>query len=506
MPFKDLREFIEKVREVDHLKEIDGASCDLEIGAITEVTAANPEHPFLLFDNIPGFPAGMRVASNMVNTPRRIALLLGMPLDASKVDLLRFWKDKINGLKPISPVKVEKGQAPILTHVAMDDEVDITKFPAPIWHELDGGPYLGTGCIAYTRDPDSPWTNLGCYRVQVHDKKTVGLYMSPGRHGRIMRDKYWAKGESCPVVITFGHELALWVASAHAPPYGYSEYEWTGGVRGEPVEIVDAPYTGIPIPATAELAIEGEIPPPEEEVRKEGPFGEWPGYYAHGAKDEPVIRVKSMLWRDDPINVGAPPLKPVTPYSFGIPFGAAMVWDQLEKMAVPEVKGVWCYSSTPSGGSGLPFIVISIKQRYPGHAKQAAMCPLGGRSGAYYGKIIVVVDDDIDPTDINEVVWAMATRSDPETDVDIIKGCWTSLLDPRIPPEKVNANDLTNSRMIINACRPYHWMKDFAPVNCISPALKQKTLEKWGQILQDAGVPPQKIAPSLTQQQQQQGR
>jgi UbiD family decarboxylase len=483
MPFEDFREFIERCREVDKVEDIQGADWNIEIGAITEIEEVeDPDtHPLLLFDQIKGYPKGYRVASNIMNTPRRTALAMDMPLNASKVELLKHWKDRIKNFSPIPP-KV-KSDGPVMENVDKGDKVDLFKFPTPKWHELDGGRYLGTFCIVITRDPEeNGWVNLGVYRLQVHNKNTLGLYISPGHHGGIMERKYWSRGESCPVVVTFGQEPAVWVSATYAVNYGTSEYDWAGWARGKPVEVVRGPVTDLPLPATAEIAIEGEIPPPDKESLVEGPFGEWPGYYAHGARTEPIIKVKSVMYRNDPIIAGAPPIKPTTLYAHGIPFGAAVLWDTLEKAGIQDVKGVWTYFCSTSGGGGLPFIVISLKQRYPGHAKQALLVASGARAGGYLGRYVIVVDEDIDPTNLSEVMWAVASRSDPETSLDVVRNCWSTYLDPRIPPEKREKGDMTNSRALINACRPWEWIKEFPPVNAISQETREATMKKWSHL------------------------
>ena len=301
MPFNDLRDFIAECRKIGEVKDIEGADWNLEIGGLTEALVnAKPEtHPLLLFDGIRGYPRGYRVASNIINNPRRTALALDMPLEATKVELIKIWKSKLQTYSPIPPREVSDG--PISENVDTGEEIDLLKFPTPRWHELDGGRYLGTACMVITRDPDEGWVNLGAYRVQVHNKNTLGLYISPGHHGGIMEKKYWSKGKSCPVAVTFGQEPAIWVAATYAVNYGVSEYDWAGWVRGAPVDVIKGPVTGLPIPATAEIVIEGEVPPPEKESMVEGLFGEWPGYYAHGAKNEPIIKVKSLMYRNDPI-------------------------------------------------------------------------------------------------------------------------------------------------------------------------------------------------------------
>lgn len=476
MAFNDLREFIDAARKIGDVKDIHGAGAEQDIGGLTELFAGRESHPLLMFDRIPGYPADYRVASNLVNHPRRVALASGMSPDLPKTEMVLRWRKLLQELKPIAPRAVAGG--PLLENARSGADIDMTVFPAPQWHELDGGRYLGTGCCVITRDPDDPWVNVGIYRVQVHDRDRLGLYISPGHHARIMREKYWAKGKSCPVAITFGQEPLTWLAAGQSVPYGISEFDYAGGLRGAPVDVIQGERTGLPIPATAEIAIEGMVPPPEEESRVEGPFGEWPGYYAHGARTEPVIRVQALYFRNNPIITGAPPIKPPA-ITFGVPIGAAAIWNYLEKADVPDVRGVWCYIGGSAPGGGAPFIVVSIKQRYHGHAQQAALAALACRAGNYHGRYVVVVDEDIDPADLGEVLWAISTRCDPKSAITIIDNCWSTALDPTLPPDKREAGDMTNSRAVLNACRPYFWKDRYPPVNALSPELKKKISEKW---------------------------
>ena len=235
--------------------------------------------------------------------------MTGLPLEATGVQMVQEWRKKMKGgIKGIPPRKVKTG--PVMENVDRGKKVDLYKFPTPKWHELDGGRYIGTGNLVIMKDPDSDWVNLGTYRVQIHDKNTATIYISPGRHADIIRHKYWEKGLSCPVAVVCGSDPLLWTASSNPIPSGVGEYEYTGWLRGRPTDVIDGPVTGLPIPAAAEIVLEGELVPPNKKCRQEGPFGEWPGYYAHGAREEPIIRVKGLYFRNDPIIAGAPPLKP----------------------------------------------------------------------------------------------------------------------------------------------------------------------------------------------------
>ncbi|TMK17118.1 MAG: UbiD family decarboxylase, partial [Alphaproteobacteria bacterium] len=214
-------------------------------------------------------------------------------------------------------------------------------------------------------DPDSGWFNLGAYRSQVYDGKTVGCQITEGKHGRIHRDKYFERGQPMKVVILCGQDPLLFMLSSSPLPE-IGEMDLAGGLRGEPVDVVRGPYTGFPIPADCEIAIEGETVPGE--VRPEGPFGEWMGYYSDDTQERPCVNVKTILHRHDPILTCAPQHKPVdeTGLLKGIA-GAAQIWRALDACGVPEVLGVWNHEAGPA----TRFTAIQIRQRYPGHARQA---------------------------------------------------------------------------------------------------------------------------------------
>jgi len=474
--FDDLRGFIQALDERGELKRIEGAHWDLEIGPISYIVA---EHrgPGLLFDNIKGYPKGYRVATNIFHTELGQKLGFGLPENLDKVETIQWWRDKWAAYKTTPPLEVESG--PVMENTMTDEEVDILKFPVPKWHELDGGRYIGTGVVTITRDPDEGWLNCGTYRVMVHDAKTLGFYVSPGKHARIMREKYWSRGEKCPVVMSFGGDPLLFGMSITPLPWGVSEFDMAGYLKGKSVEVIVGKYTGLPIPATAEIAIEGFSPPPSVDSRPEGPFGEWTGYYASGTREEPVVQIKSIYYRNNPILHGEPPEKAFLDIWFPY-YNAAYLWDGLEKAGMHGIKGVWVH-----GPGNRVVAVISIKQQHLGHAKQVGDMAAGIMiGGACTGRYVIVVDDDIDPANLNEVVWAVSTRVNPETAIDISRGYLTSPLDPMIPPEKRKANDFTTAKVIINACRPYHWRDQFPKVNTMSDDLRQKTMNKWSHIIE----------------------
>lgn len=469
--FNDLRAFISKLEELGELKKVEGADWDLEIGTVTELMAER-KGPALLFDNISGYPRGFRVATNLFLTSKRCKAALGLPEDMPDLEVIRWFKRKLDEFKPIKPKVVKEG--PVLENVLEKDDVDLFKFPTPKWHEHDGGRYIGTGVVTITKDPDEGWVNAGTYRVMIHDKGTLSFYVSPGKHAAIMREKYWARGESCPVVMVFGGDPILWWMATCPLPWGQSEFDLAGWVKGRPIEVIEGKYTGLPIPATAEIAIEGESPPPSVEARDEGPFGEWTGYYGSKVRREPVVKVKAIYYRDDPILHGQPPLKvhcwPAIPLH-----SAPFLWNMLEKSGIPGIKGVYVH-----GQGNRCIAVISVKQSYLGHAKQVGTLAAAlYQGGACTGRWVIVVDDDIDPANLDDVLWALSTRCDPETSIDFVRGCLNSALDPIIPPDRRAKGDLTMTKAVILACRPYHWIKEFPLVNVASKELRERVLEKY---------------------------
>ncbi len=470
--FQGIREFIDAVDRIGELKKVSGADPAVEMGSITEVAASLPGCPMLLFDNIKGYPPGFRITSNLLHTPRRLALALDLPLDLNGVPFVAAWKDKVSVDKGQDPVVVK--DAAFRDNIFAGKDVDIRALPSPRWHEKDGGDYFGTAAVTIARDPDSGYVNCGIYRLQNWNENTLLIQAQASNNLSVIRRKYWAKGQACPVVVCNGVEPVTWMSGTFSVPFGLSEYQVAAHLRGAPVEVVNGELTGLPIPATAEMALEGEIPLPETESHPEGPLGEFTGYYSGHAQQAPVIRIKRLMYRNNPIMHAGPPMKPLPGlYWAGINWRSALIWRDLERLGMTGIKGVWQH--------GASLTIISLNQQYPGHAMQVGLAASISRN-AYIVRFIVLVDDDVDPSNIAEVFWAMSTRCEPE-EINIVKGTYFGIFDPRIPPERREQGDLTGARAIIDACRPYHWRDRFPIVNEVSPEQKAQTIKKWGKVL-----------------------
>ena len=465
----DLRSWLEQVRALGELRDVCGASTELEIGTLVDMLMEKPGNPAVLFDAIPGYPRGRRVLGNVLTSPGRVAISGGLDPGLSKLDLVRHWREfnSANRLLPYATV----ADGPVLECVQEGTSVDLCGFPAPRWHEDDGGQYIGTGCLVIMRDPDSGWVNTGAYRVQVHDERTAGVMITRGRNGDVIMRKYWERGQACPVAVSLGHHPLFLMLGGIPLPEGVCEYDFAGGICGRPVETIGSPRFGLPIPAASELALEGEIP--SDETHHEGPFGEWTGYYAAPERDQPVIRVSAILHRQDPINLGVLPGMPPNDNTYYLNYlQSALVWDQLEKAGIPNVRGVWAHES----GGGRMMVTVSIKQQFPGHSKQTGLVATSCRAGAYVNHLTVVVDEDIDPTDTDKVLWAMVSRVDPREDVEILRRMQASPLDPVSYPPGVQA---FNARMVVDACRPWERLGSFPRVAQATPELRAQVRQKF---------------------------
>lgn len=471
--YRDLREWLKAIEEMGELKHVRGVNWDREMCAMVDMVyraRGSGKAPALLFDEVPGYPAGYRCLYGMMASPRRFAFTIGgidVTTARSSIEYLKQYRQRMKDIQFIPPVYVDR--SPLFENVMEGNDIDLFKFPVPIHHELDGGRYIGTACGVITRDPDSNWINVGTYRIQAADSKSAMCYISPGKHGRLHRDKYFERGQNCPAVAVVGIDPMLFLAGRYQVPPGTSELDWVGGMRGEAVEVLKGKYTDLPIPANSEIVLEGEFC--HDAKRLEGPFGEWPGYYAGGKIEEPLFRIKRVLYRNQPILTCAASMKPPHSHLYERAFTrSAALWEGLEKAAVPEIAGVWVHEA----GSGRTFNVVSIKQRYYGHARQAGILASQMVPVAYGNRWTIVVDSDIDPTRLEEVVWAMGTRCDPKEDLEIMRKCWSSKIDPMI-----FGDSYYNSRVVVDACIPYEHRNDFSPVAATSPELRAKLISKY---------------------------
>lgn len=447
----DLRNYLDSLKTLGLLKTVENADSELEIGAITDLNAKSKKHA-LLFDNIKGYLPGFRVFTGSLLDSNRVALALNLPGKHDDNSLVRELRARIASIESAhskyEPIQIER--APVFENIFRGRNVDLLKFPAPKWFKNDGGRYIGTLDSVMTADPDSGWVNVGTYRIMVKSSNQLTILMEASRHGRIHLEKYQAMGKEMPIAVSFGHNPALNLFSALEVPEGVSELSVLGAVRQEPVATVKGPVTGLPIPADSEIAVEGYV---TSELSDEGPLGEFIGYYGGGKMRNPVIRVEAVYHRKDPILLGTCAGVPPYDYSyFRCPVRSALIWNALEASGISGVQGVWCHEE----GYSRAFNTVSIKQAYAGHAVMAGHVAASCRPGAVAGRYTVVVDEDIDPSNLGQVVWAMASRSDPEKSIHIVRDTIGTPLDPMAEHrEGKHIKEYSSSRGIIVAVKPF---------------------------------------------------
>jgi UbiD family decarboxylase len=300
--------------------------------------------------------------------------------------------------------------------------------------------------------------------------------MVPGKHGRIHYEKYKKAGKPFPVAIVLGCDPLGYLISGIEVPFGMCEWNYIGAILKAPVQVLKGELTGLTFPAASEIVLEGYVEPGDE--RTEGPFGEFHGYYPGKAGTAPVVTIKRVYFRENPILVGSPPAKPPNDYSYSkAVMRSALLHDSLAAAGVPDVQAVWAHEI---GGARM-FNVVAIKQRYAGHARQAGHILNQCGAGAYMSRYSVVVDEDIDPSNLQEVMWAVATRTDPAIDIDIIQRGMGSKNDPMFVAYPYDAP--YSSKAIIDACRPWDHLDEFPAVAEVSRELEAKIRAKWKDVL-----------------------
>ena len=462
----DLRDFIKKCEGEGELKRIKvEVDWNLEMSHIAKL---NEEHrgPALLFEKVKGYPD--QVLSSACTTTSRLALIMGMPTDTSLVELMREWVKRT--VNKIPPKWVASG--PCKENVLRGDKINLLKFPVPKSFPRDGGRFFGTTAYTISKDPESGWVNIGVYRLQMLDEKNLGTQFIKGKHADLMLQKYKSLKKPMPVVVAVGGDPLMFLLGAARLPAFESEYEFGGAIRGEAIEVVKGETVDLPIPANAEIVVEGEVDP--EATRPEGPLGEYTGYYSGiGTTPRNFIKINCITHRNNPIFWFTTVGRAVTDthMTMALSYGATL-WQELEAMRIPGIRAVYC----PPEGAGRFIAIISVKQMYPGHANQVGTAAISTEMGAYGLKTVIVVDEDIDPWDLPRVLWALSFRFQPSRAQIINRGRSTPL-DPSLP---VDQRDIT-SRIIMDATIPFEWKEKPILIE-LDPEIVKKVKAKWADL------------------------
>nr|WP_320133343.1 menaquinone biosynthesis decarboxylase [uncultured Holophaga sp.] len=427
---RDFQTFLKQLESAGELKRIP-VEVDpfLEMAAITDRISKGPGGgPALLFERPAG--GGMPVAINVFGSERRMAMALGVEGEPRGLDAIG---DRIGKLmqeampRPGGGFFEKLAKLPLLAEVSQwmpktvrkglcqevvlkGDEVRLSDLPVLTTWPEDGGPFITMG-MSHVRHRDGR-RNMGLYRLQVYDDRTLGFHTQMHHDGARARHGY-APGERMPVAVALGGDPALaYAATAPLPPF-LSELMFAGFLRGEGLEMVKCVSSDLEVPADSELVIEGWVDPGE--LRREGPFGDHTGYYSL-ADDYPVLHVEAITHRRNPVYsatlVGRPPQEDAY-----LGLATERIFLPLLQMVLPEVRDM----HLPPAGGFHNLAILAIRKEFPGHA-QKIMNAVWGTGQMMFTKCVVVVDEDIDPHDMNEVLFRITSNVDPRRDMLFTEG------------------------------------------------------------------------------------
>ena len=436
MKYDDLRDFLTQLEAKGLLKRISQEiDPDLEMTEISDRTL-RAGGPALLFENPKGYDTP--VLTNLFGTTERVALAMGKD-DVSALKEVGQWLaylkepdppkgikslwEKLPVFKQVLNMPTKKVRNPPCQQVIMQgDDVDLTKLPIMTCWPGDVAPLITWG-LTITRGPYKKRQNLGIYRQQLLGKNKIIMRWLSHRGGALDYHEWQEAnpGKPFPVSVALGADPATILGAVTPIPDTLSEYAFAGLLRGSRTKIAKSLTNDLDVPATAEIILEGYLQPGEE--ASEGPYGDHTGYY-NEVDDFQVMTVTHVTHRENPIYhstyTGRPPDEPAI---LGVALNEIFV--PILQKQFPEIIDFYL----PPEGCSYRMAVVSIKKRYPGHAKRVMFGIWSFLRQFMYTKFIIVCDDDVNIRDWNDVIWAITTRMDPSRDTTMIENTPIDYLD-----------------------------------------------------------------------------
>ena len=469
MPFKDLREFIDRLEKEEEVQRIsEEVDWNLEAGAMLR-RSAEVGLPAPFFQKVKGYPDRYTLFGGTFSKLKRIAIAMDMDPDAPLRELMEEYLRRRQN--PIKPVLVNNG--PCKENIQVGDEVDLLKFPVPVVHEGDGGRYIGTWHIDISKDLDGEWVNWGMYRHMLHNKNTIGISVYPHTHLGQMYNRHESINKPMEVAIAIGVDPILTFCAGNPVPYRVSEVDIAGGIRGKPVELIKCETVDLAVPATAEIVIEGEMRPYER--MDEGSFGEYTGYMTRGSSPKPVIHVKAVTHRNNPIFTTSCMGVPMDDNTIMSVTKGAEFLEVLRERGLP-VTGVCVFPETC-----VLFTAVAVKAPYAGVAEDIACVIWSSRYGRY-APHLAIVDDDVDPFNLEQVIHALATRCHPYKGIHKMEHSPISALTPWA--SAYERKHRIGARVYYDCTWPLEWDPSEVPIKmsfatAYPSEIQQKALAKW---------------------------
>ncbi|MHB8916830.1 MAG: UbiD family decarboxylase [Desulfocucumaceae bacterium] len=458
---KDLKLFLNELKAAypSEIKECNEtvSPYNYEASAIMELFEREEKYPLVIFNSLENFKqekTQFKLLFNAFSTMEKMAVALGVEKPVRRLIMEKYYQ---GSLVAKSVEQIKHKDAPVKELIWRDQEVDLNIFPLPRINEMDGGRYLTPIIVA--KDEDNGRYNISWNRAMVIDKNHLGLWMSP-RHLWSIFARYEQRGKALPIAVVLGHHPAFFLTGAGLTSISQDEYEVAGGVLGENLRVVESEAFGgdLLVPADSEIVLEGLILPDQRSV--EGPFGEFTGY-SGPQRISWLVEVKSVTARKGGTIISVFGAHQDNLYSH-LPIQADIFHNL--KNIMPSVRDIsWVDSGGPLN------LIISMAKKTEGEPVRAAM---GAMSLSNFIKNVIVVDDDIDPGNLKQVMWAWSTRVQADRDINIINRTQGQVLDPSLTEE------ILGSAMIIDATRPIgpYAIKAQPPENIVQNALEKKHL------------------------------
>ncbi len=436
---KDLRSFLKEVEALgpDYFARVSKPVDPVyEPCVIQQKLAAAGRYPVLYFEHING--SSVPLVTNVFGSYELLGVALGVDPREPKSKILETFRRRIE--KPVPARMVSAADAPVKEIIW--NEIDLSRLPIPKHAEKNSGKYF---TIAYlvVRDPETGVLNAGVYRHEVKGKDSFACMFNPAHHAAYIYRRYKELKKPMEAVLVVGHHPAAVMGTLSRGPMESNEYEVMGALLGEPLELVRAESVDLPVPAWAEIAIEGVIDPDAETT--DGPFSEYTGFYGPAKDPVALMRVSAITMRRDAIFHDLDPSHREHNLSGSLSFEAS-VFDSVKKL-VPSVQGVYM----PASGSCVFTAYVKIRKRVAGEGKAAGLAAIAAEPNL---KIAIVVDDDVDIYKEEEVWWAIATHCEADRDLTVIANIMGAHLNPSAYGEVRHQHGGMNSKLIIDATRP----------------------------------------------------
>lgn len=471
---KSLRDYMERLEEAGELHTIDTCvDWNLELGAI--IRKINElKGPAILFNNIKDYPKGFRVLGSPVGVSNkenmfyaRISISLGLPENAGAAQIIEELSHLRNNAL-IPPKVVPTGVCK--ENILIGEEVDLLSFPSPYLHDGDGGRYIGTWHTIITKTLDGECINWGMYRIMVHDSKNLTGLIVPTQHIGMHFAEWKKNNKDMPFAIVIGTNPVIPLVSSMNIPYGICEGDVVGGYIKEPLEVVKCETVDLYVPAYSEIVIEGHIS--VTETVPEGPFGEYTGFMTFASKDQPVFQVSAITYRNNPILTAVCPGEPVDDH---VCMSLSLAGDALNILRKSNIPVIMTFIPPMAA---LHLLIISVdKKAFLGEdlIKAIGTCIWSDKIGTLLPKIIVV-DMDVDPTNLNQVLWNFATKCHPEHGTVIFAPTQVFPLSPYLSKEEKTAR--TSPTIIYDCTWPNEWQEDFIPKKVSIETLWPKDIQE----------------------------